>query len=118
MVLYMPTGGGQSTSYRRCLIYIYIAVTQQYLDCMTPLRAPRTHVTLSGAFRPPLPCPQILTFVKVFHWLVQDRVDYMETTPATSRLAHLRIVSFMAVLLVGGWLGRDAGGLVSDQFER
>ena len=44
--------------------------------------------------------PQILTFMKVFHWLVQDRVDYMETTPATSRLAHLRIVSFMAVLLV------------------
>ncbi len=43
---------------------------------------------------------QILTFVKVFHWLVQDRVDYMETTPATSRLQHLRIVAFMAVLLV------------------
>ena len=44
--------------------------------------------------------PQMLTFVKVFHWLVQDRVDYMETTPATSRLAHLRIVSFMALLVV------------------
>jgi len=44
--------------------------------------------------------PQILTFVKVFHWLVQDRVDYMETTPATSRLQHLRIISFMGVLLV------------------
>ena len=43
---------------------------------------------------------QILTFVKVFHWLVQDRVDYMETTPATSRLQHLRIVSFMGVLLL------------------
>lgn len=43
---------------------------------------------------------QILTFVKVFHWLVQDRVEYMETTPATSRLVHLRIVSFMAVLVV------------------
>ncbi|KAK9804312.1 hypothetical protein WJX72_006270 [[Myrmecia] bisecta] len=41
----------------------------------------------------------ILTFVKVFHWLVQDRVDYIETTPTVSRLHHLRILSFMAVLL-------------------
>lgn len=42
----------------------------------------------------------ILTFVKVFHWLVQDRVDYIETTPTVSRLHHLRIVSFMNLLLV------------------
>ena len=43
----------------------------------------------------------ILTFVKVFHWLVQDRVDYIETTPTVSRLHHMRIVSFMILLLVG-----------------
>jgi len=42
----------------------------------------------------------ILTFVKVFHWLVQDRVDYIETVPTVSRLHHLRILTFMALLLV------------------
>ena len=42
----------------------------------------------------------LLTFVKVFHWLVQDRVDYIEVTPTVSRLQHLRIVSFMVVLMV------------------
>ena len=42
----------------------------------------------------------ILTFVKVLHWLVQDRVDYIETTPTISRLHHLRIISFMNLLLV------------------
>lgn len=36
-----------------------------------------------------------LLFVKVWHWLCQDRVEFIETTPATSRLAHVRIVSFM-----------------------
>lgn len=43
----------------------------------------------------------ILTFIKVYHWLLQDRVDYIETTPAVSRLHHVRIVAFMGVLLVG-----------------
>ena len=42
----------------------------------------------------------ILTFVKVFHWLVQDRVEYIETTPSISRLQHIRVVSFMLTLLV------------------
>jgi hypothetical protein len=41
-----------------------------------------------------------LTFVKVFHWLVQDRVDYVEVTPAVSRLAHARVVAFLLMLLV------------------
>jgi len=40
-----------------------------------------------------------VTFVKIFHWLVQDRVEYVEITPHISRLQHLRIVSFMALLL-------------------
>lgn len=42
----------------------------------------------------------ILTFIKVFHWLVQDRVDYIETTPTVSRLSHARILIFMGILLV------------------
>lgn len=42
----------------------------------------------------------VLTFVKVFHWLVQDRVEYIETTPSISRLQHIRVVSFMLTLLV------------------
>lgn len=43
----------------------------------------------------------ILSFVKIFHWLVQDRVDFIETTPNVSRLQHARIVTFTLVLLVG-----------------
>ena len=39
-------------------------------------------------------------WLQVFHWLVQDRVDYVETTPDVSRLAHARIVLFMGFLLV------------------
>ena len=42
----------------------------------------------------------ILTFIKVFHWLIQDRVDFIETTPTVSRWHHVRIISFMLVLLV------------------
>ena len=38
--------------------------------------------------------------MQVFHWLVADRVEYLETTPAGSRLQHIRIVAFMIVLLV------------------
>ena len=47
-----------------------------------------------------------LTFVKVFHWLVQDRVDYIEVTPAVSRWQHARIVAFLAVL----WVRRASRG--------
>lgn len=47
----------------------------------------------------------MLVFLKVLHWLVQDRVDYIEVTPTVSRLQHLRIASFMALLLVSGWGG-------------
>lgn len=38
--------------------------------------------------------------LQVFHWLVSDRVEYLETTPAGSRLQHFRIVAFMILLLV------------------
>eukprot|EP00240_Pyramimonas_obovata_P005544 CAMPEP_0118938990 /NCGR_PEP_ID=MMETSP1169-20130426/27654_1 /TAXON_ID=36882 /ORGANISM="Pyramimonas obovata, Strain CCMP722" /LENGTH=323 /DNA_ID=CAMNT_0006883141 /DNA_START=213 /DNA_END=1181 /DNA_ORIENTATION=+ len=40
-----------------------------------------------------------LLFVKAGHWLSQDRVEYVETTPAVSRLAHFRIVTFLGMLL-------------------
>jgi E3 ubiquitin-protein ligase synoviolin len=36
-----------------------------------------------------------LLFMKVWHWLCQDRVEFIETAPVTSRLSHVRIVSFM-----------------------
>jgi E3 ubiquitin-protein ligase synoviolin len=44
--------------------------------------------------------PLLLHNVQVFHWLVEDRVDYIEVTPSVSRWAHVRIVSFLLVLLV------------------
>ena len=34
----------------------------------------------------------------MFHWLAQKRVEYIETTPAVSRLQHARIVAFMLLL--------------------
>lgn len=55
-------------------------------------------------------CARLSCFVQVFHWLVQDRVDYIEVTPSVSRLAHTRIVSFLVVLLVRWW-GREVGGV-------
>jgi hypothetical protein len=44
--------------------------------------------------------PVLFRNVQVFHWLVEDRVDYIEVTPSVSRLAHVRIVSFLLALLV------------------
>lgn len=41
-----------------------------------------------------------LVFIKVLHWLVQDRVDYIEVSPSVSWLHHLRIIAFMTVLVV------------------
>lgn len=42
----------------------------------------------------------VLLFIKAFHWLAQKRVEYIETTPSVPRLSHLRIVSFMVLLLI------------------
>ena len=41
-----------------------------------------------------------LLFIKIFHWLSQKRVEYIEMTPSVSRLSHARILCFMALLLV------------------
>ena len=40
-----------------------------------------------------------LLFVKIFHWLCSDRVEYVETSPSTTRLAHLRVCTLAACLL-------------------
>lgn len=42
----------------------------------------------------------IVTFVKIFHWLVQDRVEYVETTPNVSRGQHYRLAVLMVFLAV------------------
>lgn len=40
----------------------------------------------------------MLLFLKCFHWLAEDRIDYMERSPVISILFHLRAVSLMALL--------------------
>ena len=42
----------------------------------------------------------LLAFVKMFHWLAQDRVDFIETTTNTTRVQHLRLVSMIVWLAV------------------
>ena len=41
----------------------------------------------------------VLSFVKIFHWMVQDRVDFIETTPNVTRSQHLRIIAFIFLLI-------------------
>ncbi|KAK4749669.1 hypothetical protein SAY87_027118 [Trapa incisa] len=41
-----------------------------------------------------------LLLIKALHWLAQKRVEYIETTPSVPLLSHIRIVSFMAFLLL------------------
>jgi E3 ubiquitin-protein ligase synoviolin len=40
----------------------------------------------------------ILLFLKCFHWLAEDRVDFMERSPNINILFHVRIVSLLTVL--------------------
>lgn len=40
----------------------------------------------------------LLLFLKAFHWLAEDRVDFMERSPIISWLFHLRVISLMFVL--------------------
>jgi len=42
----------------------------------------------------------VLLFLKCFHWLVEDRVDYMERSPVISLLFHVRAVLLLALLFV------------------
>ncbi|XP_041014792.1 ERAD-associated E3 ubiquitin-protein ligase HRD1B-like [Juglans microcarpa x Juglans regia] len=41
-----------------------------------------------------------LLLIKALHWLVQKRVEYIETTPSVPIISHIRIVSFMGFLLL------------------
>ncbi|KAM4643663.1 LOW QUALITY PROTEIN: E3 ubiquitin-protein ligase synoviolin [Amazona ochrocephala] len=40
----------------------------------------------------------LLLFLKCFHWLAEDRVDFMERSPNISWLFHFRIISLMVLL--------------------
>jgi len=40
----------------------------------------------------------LLLFLKSFHWLAEDRVDYMERSPVITVLFHLRVLSLALVL--------------------
>ncbi|XP_064622155.1 E3 ubiquitin-protein ligase synoviolin B-like [Lineus longissimus] len=40
----------------------------------------------------------LLLFLKCFHWLAEDRVDYMESSPMISWLFHLRALGLLGIL--------------------
>ncbi|KAH9519010.1 E3 ubiquitin-protein ligase synoviolin B [Bulinus truncatus] len=40
----------------------------------------------------------LLLFLKCFHWLAEDRIDYMERSPAISWIFHIRALSLMLLL--------------------
>lgn len=40
----------------------------------------------------------VLLFLKCFHWLAEDRVDFMERSPNINILFHIRILSLLTVL--------------------
>ncbi|CAF1670070.1 unnamed protein product, partial [Adineta ricciae] len=42
----------------------------------------------------------ILLFLKCFHWLLEDRVDYMEQSPVLGPIFHARVISLSSVLFL------------------
>ncbi|XP_065339584.1 E3 ubiquitin-protein ligase synoviolin A [Cloeon dipterum] len=40
----------------------------------------------------------VLLFLKSFHWLAEDRVDFMERSPVISWLFHIRVIALLSVL--------------------
>ncbi|XP_061165270.1 E3 ubiquitin-protein ligase synoviolin-like [Saccostrea echinata] len=40
----------------------------------------------------------LLLFLKCFHWLAEDRIDYMERSPVISVLFHIRALTLIALL--------------------
>lgn len=42
----------------------------------------------------------LLLFLKCFHWLAEDRVDYMERSPVISWLFHIRVSSLLFLLAI------------------
>ncbi|XP_033106835.1 E3 ubiquitin-protein ligase synoviolin B-like [Anneissia japonica] len=51
----------------------------------------------------------LLLFLKCFHWLAEDRVDYMERSPVISWIFHIRAIMIMVVLsLLDLWFINNA----------
>lgn len=42
----------------------------------------------------------LLAFMKIFHWLAQDRVDFIETTQHVSLLQHARLMTMIVWLII------------------
>ena len=42
----------------------------------------------------------LLLFLKSFHWLAEDRVDFMERSASISALFHIRVISLAALLAI------------------
>ncbi|KAK1904192.1 E3 ubiquitin-protein ligase synoviolin [Dissostichus eleginoides] len=42
----------------------------------------------------------LLLFLKCFHWLAEDRVDFMERSPNISWIFHFRVLSLMGLLAI------------------
>lgn len=40
----------------------------------------------------------VLLFLKCFHWLAEDRIDYMERSPMISFIFHIRAISLLSLL--------------------
>ena len=40
----------------------------------------------------------LLLFLKIFHWLAEDRVDFMERSPSITALFHVRVISLALIL--------------------
>ena len=40
----------------------------------------------------------VLLFLKSFHWLAEDRVDFMERSPTITALFHARVITLNALL--------------------
>ncbi|CAF1991961.1 unnamed protein product [Rotaria magnacalcarata] len=46
----------------------------------------------------------ILLFLKCFHWLLEDRVDYMEQSPILGPIFHARVISLSSALFLLDYL--------------
>ena len=42
----------------------------------------------------------LLLFLKSFHWLGEDRVDFMERSPTISLLFHVRVITLACLLVI------------------
>ncbi len=59
----------------------------------------------------------VLLFLKSFHWLAEDRVDFMERSPSISLLFHLRVVSLNLLLAALDVQVRELGVCLGTGFD-